>query len=355
MHRTRHIALTATSIVLAGCGSFTNAVSSPSATGNAPLLTRGELTQLRYVGGGNVWLTASNSGFYELFNFNTGTKKASFITPPGISGESGIAYAYNPNLGGVLGYYPFQSLLHSPVVFTKDYGHSWNSVNVDVKMAGIVDPIAISNSQIYVAEGGGFIAAGTPTAASFANLPPLAQGASVKGIYGLADGILAVVDDSGSTQLERYSEASSTWSRVGSLGSDRVVATEVINGSSVSVGICSQSGSKLTGQIYNGSGFSQSFNGSSSGTLLACTPDVTTSSTSLGAIVKQPSGVSLIDRSGQSSLQGGVVSYVAAGGLNLSIAPYANGIHLVDTSNKVEYANHINATMANFVNQYQGG
>lgn len=355
MHRNRLIALTVTSIVLAGCGSFTNAVSSPSATGNAPLLTRNELTQLRYVGGGNVWLTASNSGFYELFDFNTATRTASFITPPGISGESGIAYAYNPNLGGVLGYYPFQSLLHSPIVFTKDYGHSWSSVNVDVKMAGIVDPIAISNTQIYVAEGGGVIASGTPTASSFTDLPPLAQGALVKGVYGLTDGILAVVDDGGSTQLERYSEASSSWSKVGSLGSDRVVATEVVSGSSILVGVCSQAGSTVRGQIFGSTGFAQSFTTTSGGILAGCTPEVSTSSTSIGALIRQPSGVSLVDRSGQSSLRSGVTSYVAAGGLHLSIAPYANGIHLIDTANNVDYANHINATAANLVNQYQGG
>jgi hypothetical protein len=355
MYRNRLFALTATAIVLAGCGSFTNAVSSPSATGNAPLLTRNELTQLRYVGGSNVWLTASYSGFYELFDFNTATRTASFITPPGISGESGIAYAYNPNLGGVLGYYPYQSLLHSPLAFTNSYGHSWSSVNVDVKMAGIVDPIAISNTQIYVAEGGGVIASGTPTASSFTNLPPLAQGASVRGIYGLSDGILAIVVVGGSTQLERYSEASSTWSKVGSLGDDKVAATEVVNGSSIMVGVCSQAGSTVRGQIFDGTGFAQSFTATSGGTLAGCTPEVSTSSTSLGAMVQKPTNVSLVDGSGQHSLGSGVTSSVAAGGLHLSIAPYSNGIHLIDTVNNVDYANHINATVATFVNQYQGG
>ena len=341
-------------LVLGGCSSFSNSVSSPSATGNAPLLSRNELTQLRYVGGDNVWLTANNSGFYELFDFNTSTRTASFITPPGISGESGIAYSYNPNLGGVLGFYPYQSLLHSPIVFTKDYGHSWTSVNVDVKMAGIVDPVALSNDQIYVAEGGGKLAAGSPTStSSFADLPTLSG--NVEGIYGLSDGVVAIVSSGSSTLIERYSEANSTWSEVRSFSNSKVQGTEVISGNNLSVGLCSQTGSRITGDIYSGSGFTPAFSASTSDNLIGCTPEVASTVPAVGAIVDKTSGVSLIDGSGEKSLQGGTTSYVSTSGLNLSIAPYANGIHLLDTANNVDYADHINATVANFVNQYQGG
>ena len=355
MNRNRPFALAMISMLLAGCGSFTNAVSSPSATGNAPLLNRDELTQLRYVGGNNVWLTANNSGFYELFDFNIATKSASFITPPGISGESGIAYAYNPNLGGVLGYYPFQSLLHSPIVFTKDYGHSWNSIGVDAKMAGIIDPLALSNDRIYIAEGGGTITSGTPTGATFAALPALAHGAVVKGIYGLANGVVAVVAQGTSTTIEYFSESTSTWSSVQKITSSDVIATEVLKGNTVTVGICSQVGSRLKAELFDGTQLTPTFSATSNATLIGCTPELSSATTTLGALTKQGSSVYLVDGSGQKALQNGVTSYVSSGGLNLSIAPYSEGIHLVNTSTNVDYADHINATVANYVNQYQGG
>ncbi len=353
MHRNGMLALCAFGVALAGCGSLANSVTSPSATGNSPLLSLNSLTQVRYVGGDNVWLTANNSGFYELFDFNTATKTASFITPPGISGESGISYAYNPNLGGVLGFYPYQSLLHSPIVFTKDYGHSWASVNVDVKMAPIFDALALSNDQIYVAEGGGKVATGAPGATSFQTLPPLPG--NVVGIYGLTDGVVAIVSSSGSTVVDRYLESSTTWTKVASFSGTAVKGSELINGSQLEVGICSQSGSKIAGEIFDGNALAPAFSSQTSGTLAGCVTDNTSNGVSLGALVRQPSGVDLVDGGGQKALNKGVTSYVATGSINLSIAPYANGIHLVDTSNNVDYADHINAAIANYVNQYQGG
>ncbi|CAG4912902.1 unnamed protein product [Acidithrix sp. C25] len=357
--------LSVSALVLSACGSFANSVTVPVASSAKPLLSDSALTNGAVVSPNQMWVTAKSLTYWELFLWSNTTKSAKMISPVGISGEGGLAIAYDPGKYGVIGFYPYQSMLHSPLIVTKDGGYHWNSSSFGGSLAPVKDAIGLSDSTIFLVAttSNGRILEEAPSSAAgaFRTLPFPVAG-QIDGIAGISNGVVAQYSSGGTYHLAIYSSQSGQWSMSTITSPNPIsMSSAPVKTSGVSsteeVSICSSRGSSLTLGLVSPTGvITSSVVGSpnSQAVPVACTVD----SNNLPQALLRGSGgkMAAVTSSGATTKLGssliGAGAFVQLQSHSLVLAPFNNGVHMIDLQSGIDFGGPVDTILSKIASSF---
>ncbi len=239
-------------LVLAGCGTAGSVSSNPLETSATATVTQAAESNLVAYSDSSVWFTAKSGPYWQVLSVDPQDKLISDITPSGFSTRGGLAMATNGTGLGVIGLYPYKSLLASTLFVTTTAGKSWSSLELGGGLAPVRNAIAVSSSHIYAltqSVGGSSLSlfvGGVKSIGVLLRLPASLPAPS--GILGVTGGVLAYGSGGRGEVAALYSESTKKWTAepvskgstlttvvTGSAGDYRVTAVSCVASSSNSV------------------------------------------------------------------------------------------------------------------------
>ncbi len=137
------LAVAATAIGAAGCGSQPAPGAAPASQAAPPSLATSLVTAagtwaVTVMGG----TAASHNNFWQLFVRPAGTSTWRLATPPGVASNGGFVLAGTASGTLLAGFRPSQRLSYSPLAATSDNGRSWSPGLLDAGLADVPGALA---------------------------------------------------------------------------------------------------------------------------------------------------------------------------------------------------------------------
>ena len=203
------IALLATlAVVVAGC---TNQPVTPNPAEVSGAAT-GISASISQATQSNLWFEAKSGPYWSLLSLDPGSGSYSNITPVGISSRGGFASAANGNGVGVVAFYPYVSMVDSPVFITTNQAKSWKTLQLGAGLAEVTHAVALSSDRIFaLEEQGGKEVLGSMSFSGKEQPVTVPSSLNIKSIYGDSSGLVALADTNGGTALYSFDEVSGAW------------------------------------------------------------------------------------------------------------------------------------------------
>ena len=160
----------------------------------------------------NLWFEAKSGPYWSLLSLDPGNGSYSNITPVGISSRGGFASAANGNGVGVAAFYPYVSMVDSPVFITTNQAKSWKTLQLGAGLAEVTHALALSSDRIFaLEEQGGKEALGSMSFSGKEQPVTVPSSLNIKSIYGDSSGLVALADTKGGTALYSFDEVNGAW------------------------------------------------------------------------------------------------------------------------------------------------
>ncbi len=201
-------------LVLAGCGTAGSVNSNPLETSATATVTQAAESNLVAYSDSSVWFTAKSGPYWQVLSVDPQDRLISDITPSGFSTRGGLAMATNGTGLGVIGLYPYKSLLASTLFVTTTAGKSWSSLELGGGLAPVRNAIAVSSSHIYAltqSVGGPSLSLFVGGVKSIRAVLRLPASLRVSGILGVTGGVLAYGSGARGEIAALYSESTKKW------------------------------------------------------------------------------------------------------------------------------------------------
>ncbi len=175
-----------------------------------------------------LWLTAKSGPYWSLIALNPTKGTLSDITPTGISSRGGFSVAANGEGVGVVGFYPYVSMIDSPVFITTNQAKSWTTFQLGAGIADVAHPIALSSDRLYaLLDTGGRQVIRSQTFSGGSQQTITTPSLRISSIYGESSGIVALTSHNGGYSLYFFNETSRSWNLLAPLPSPTSASLEI--------------------------------------------------------------------------------------------------------------------------------
>lgn len=212
----QRFALASIGFIISACGNsaITSAPSQTAGYEQASFSTKSNMVAFNK---DEAWMTSEVGPYWNLTGYYPATHKFIFLTPPGVSQRGGFAIGTNGMGSGIAGFYPYQSMTTSPIFFLKPGDSTWETGTLPNPLLPISDAVALSRNTIYGAVHIGTNKQGIdygPVAGPFVTVGLPGSDQSISGVYGLSDGVLAVLSNHGSRDIYSFNPINKSWRMV---------------------------------------------------------------------------------------------------------------------------------------------
>ncbi|NNN12262.1 MAG: hypothetical protein HKL81_00725 [Acidimicrobiaceae bacterium] len=205
------VLLSTLAVVVAGCTNQPVAANPAEVSGSAA----GISASISQATQSNLWLEAKSGPYWSLLSLDPGNDSFSNITPVGISSRGGFAAATNGNGVGAVAFYPYVSMVDSPVFITTNQAKSWRTLQLEAGLVKVTHAVALSSDRIFALEDqGGKEVLGSMSFSGQDQPITIPRSLKIKSIYGESSGLVALADTKGGAAMYSFDEASGAWRQI---------------------------------------------------------------------------------------------------------------------------------------------